>query len=165
MTTNARPGHRGFYPIPVEERFWAKVDRRGPAECWIWLAARTGTGGRYGSFNADGRRKGKRTTVLAHVFAYELLIGPVPSGHDLHHLIEEGACSSTLCVNPAHLEPVTRREHVRRGVRGFAAINAAKERCIRGHVLIGENVYQTSTGGRGCEQCRSEYRASKRRTA
>ena len=33
----------------VEERFWEKVDRRGPDECWPWTAYSD----RYGYFRHD----------------------------------------------------------------------------------------------------------------
>jgi len=48
-------------------------------------------------------------SVHAHRFAYEELVGPIPEGLDLDHL-----CRNKTCVNPAHLEPVTRAENVRR---------------------------------------------------
>jgi hypothetical protein len=51
--------------------------------------------------------------IPAHRFAYELLIGPIPEGLTLDHL-----CLNRDCVNPAHLEPVTRDENSRRA--GFA---------------------------------------------
>ena len=54
----------------AEERFWAKVDRRGPDECWIWTAYRDPDG--YGQFGLNGRN------VKAHRYAYEQLVGPIP---------------------------------------------------------------------------------------
>ena len=77
-----------------EERFWAKVDKTD--DCWLWTANRTNAG--YGHFWLD------RRMVLAHRFAYELLIGPIPDGLTLDHL-----CRVRACVNPAHLEAVTNR--------------------------------------------------------
>ena len=73
----------------IAERFWPKVDRRGPGECWPWLAlARNG----YGKFRYGSRCLG------AHRVAYELTHGPIPPGLDcLHH------CDNPLCCNPAHL--------------------------------------------------------------
>lgn len=44
---------KGFQKIPIEERFWAKVDKRGTRECWPWLASKDQRG--YGVFYADGR--------------------------------------------------------------------------------------------------------------
>lgn len=97
-----------------EVRFWAKVDRRGPDECWPWQARIDPKG--YGRFNA-----GSESSQLAHVFAYELLIGPVPPGLELDHGCHTSSscnlrdeCPHRRCVNPAHLEPVTHRENLRR---------------------------------------------------
>ena len=81
-------------------RFWSKVDKRGPSECWNWLASKSPLG--YGCFDKRG----------AHRVAYEALRGAVPVGLVLDHL-----CRNPGCVNPAHLEAVTHRENIRRGVR------------------------------------------------
>lgn len=88
----------------LDERFWAKVDRRSDAECWLWLAATAGAG--YGQFGANGK------SVRAHRYAYEALVGPIPDGLEIDHL-----CNIRLCVNPGHMEPVTHAENVRRGLR------------------------------------------------
>jgi hypothetical protein len=45
--------------------------------------------------------------VGAHRFAYELAKGPVPDGFDVHH-----TCLTRRCVNPDHLESVTRAENL-----------------------------------------------------
>lgn len=108
---HALRGARGrLLPVPVEERFWPKVDRRGPDECWPWLATLDRYG--YGTFH-DGRR-----LTGAHRMAYELLRGPIPDGLELDHL-----CRTRGCVNPAHLEAVTHRENMgrSRGLHGRAS--------------------------------------------
>lgn len=81
-------------------RFWAKVDIRGPDECWPWLAGRS-AGGRYGSFR-DGEM------VDAHRVAWELANGkPVPDGLLIRH-----DCDYSLCCNPNHLQPGTQQQNV-----------------------------------------------------
>jgi HNH endonuclease len=76
-------------PSP-EERFWAKVDKRGPDDCWEWTGAKSGVG--YGSVRWRGRREN------AHRVAYQLVVGQIPEGmHGLHH------CDNPPCVNPAHI--------------------------------------------------------------
>lgn len=87
---------------PVHHRrFWSRVDRRGPDECWPWLAG-VGTHG-YGVMRLGDRRIG------AHRLAYEQLAGPIPAGLTIDHL-----CNTPTCCNPAHMEPVTSEENSRR---------------------------------------------------
>jgi hypothetical protein len=59
--------------------------------------------------------------VLAHRYAYTLLVGPISDGFTIDHVKDRG-CISTLCVKaiadehgPAHLEPVTMVENNLRG--------------------------------------------------
>lgn len=122
--------------ISKRKRFLAKVDKL-PSGCWAWRGARLAHG--YGLFKWDWRDSGMTT---AHRAAYKLLRGPVRKDRHVDHL-----CRRRWCVNPAHLEVVTRRENIRRG-KGFAGKNAQKKRCKRGHrfdLLI--------DGKRRCRRC------------
>jgi len=56
--------------------------------------------------------------TIAHKFAYQAIIGPIPPGRELDHL-----CDNKLCVNPSHLEPVTHQENV---IRGFMRREAGR---------------------------------------
>lgn len=119
----------------VEARFWSKV-QKGDL-CWTWIGG-TFTEG-YGAFSpAAGRR------VRAHRYAYELVVGPIPEGLVLDHL-----CRNILCVNPAHLEPVTSGENVLRG-EGPPAKRARQTHCKRGHPLSGPNLH-IDNHGYSCE--------------
>lgn len=80
-------------------RFWAKVDVRGPDECWPWLAGLSGNG--YGRFKLDGR------DVPAHRVAYACEVGPIPDGAELLH-----GCDTPVCCNPRHLTPGTHRANM-----------------------------------------------------
>lgn len=69
--------------------------------CWIWQWA-VGSSG-YGVHNGQS----------AHRYMYEKHVRPIPAGLWIDHL-----CCTKLCVNPAHLEPVTPAENQRRGRLG-----------------------------------------------
>ena len=119
------------------DRFWKKVERSGG--CWNWLGYRDRDG--YGRVGINGKVLG------AHRVAYELMIGPVPSGAELDHL-----CRNRHCVNPAHLEAVTHKENMLRGA-GVGSENAAKDRCVKGHLFDEKNTYLRPIGGRNCRAC------------
>lgn len=73
----------------------------GDGGCWNW----TGSHWR----NGYGRMKVKGRWRQAHRIYWERENGPVPDGRELDHV-----CCNKTCVNPAHLEPVTHAENMRR---------------------------------------------------
>jgi len=80
----------GPKPRPLADKFWEKVDIRGPNECWPWTAYTNDMG--YGMIKHKGR------ALRAHRVAWELTYGPIPEGMFVcHH------CDNPLCCNPAHL--------------------------------------------------------------
>ena len=101
--------------IPVTEgdwdRFWSKVDVAGG--CWLWTKSLSSQG--YGQFSYGGRSGGG--PVSAHVFSWLILVGEIGIGLELDHL-----CRVKSCVNPDHLEPVTRSVNTRRGDKVVAAL-------------------------------------------
>ncbi len=120
----------------VEQRFWSKV--RKTRTCWLWMSHLDKDG--YWRFWYNGK------AVPAHRFAYEIWVGPIPEGLTIDH-----KCRIRHCVRPFHLEPVTNRINILRGV-GAAAQNARKTHCINDHELTGNNVY-TYRNGRDCRTC------------
>ena len=83
-----------------KERFWSKVDIKGPEECHNWKAA-TYKGG-YGAFRVNHK------TYLAHRYAWSLANGPIPEGRLICH-----KCDNPKCVNIAHLYCGTNTDNVR----------------------------------------------------
>lgn len=105
--------------MSIEARFRSKV-RDEPCACGDcdgclrWKAGKIGQG--YGSFYVNGKR------VLAHRFAYELEVGPIPEFHQVDHVRERG-CRHRDCVKKEHLEPVSLEENLRRAPAGKRAQN------------------------------------------
>lgn len=73
-----------------EARFWARVDKREPDECWLWKGSKNKGG--YGQFNLPRKQDG------AHRISFQLHHRLLkPREHALHK------CDTTACVNPFHL--------------------------------------------------------------
>lgn len=137
-------------PAAVPSRLAQRIDP-GAAGCWMWTGSTRGAG--YGHVSLWGR------PWFAHRAVYFILVGDVPEGLQLDHL-----CRNRRCVNPAHLEPVTSRENILRGISP-AAEKARQTHCIRGHALTGDNI-RIQAGRptqRACRACRRQDHASYKR--
>lgn len=142
------------------QRFGTYVNTNGPTpstrpglgRCWIWMRSTFRSG--YGAFHPKHGQ-----TVLAHRYSWELQVGPIPDGHVLDHL-----CRNRACVNPAHLEPVSNTENLRRG-KGYRLRNGMDDSCINGHAYTPDNTYinpndNTDMRCRACSRDRDRRRAA-----
>ncbi len=136
-----------FYALP--DRFWAKVNKTGPipkhcpelGPCWVWTAALNRDG--YGVFWLNGRM----------VLAYHLPLGPVPAGKERDH-----RCRNRACVRDGHLEVVTHKINMARGVFG------QRTHCPWGHPYDTANTLTIkATGARQCRACARRRTAIRRR--
>jgi len=101
---------RGRPPKPLAGRFWAKVEKAGPDECWLWTASRTRDG--YGQIARDVEQG---RPLSAHRVAYALAHGLDPLTMEV--VVVRHRCHNPQCVNPAHLEPGTHEDNARDRVR------------------------------------------------
>ncbi|MDX3575967.1 HNH endonuclease signature motif containing protein [Streptomyces sp. FL07-04A] len=127
------------------DRIMAKVSKSANG-CWIYTGTLDKDG--YATFSMHGVG-----TRRVHRLMYEAKVGSIPEGMEIDHL-----CRVRNCVNPEHLEAVTRRENSLRS-ESFAAINARKTHCIHGHEFTSENTYTKPNGHRQCRQCGREATA------
>lgn len=103
----------------VEESFFDKV--KFTEKCWEWKGSTLNSG--HGMMGILGE------LILVHRFSYNIFIGKIKKGNEIHHL-----CENPKCINPGHLEQLTNREHILIG-NGVGAINARKTHCKIGHLL------------------------------
>ena len=126
-----------------EQRFWDMVEKTN--SCWLWIGARNNGG--YGESCLNGK------TTLAHKVSLHFH-GILP----IKGLVIDHLCRIRHCVNPSHMEQVTRGENVLRGI-GIAAMNARKTHCKNGHEFTKENTYNHPTQKtRSCRICTNQLK-------
>lgn len=132
--------------MTLTERFFSKVQKLA-GSCWIWT----------GSLQTNGYPRFSVNSVYtpSHRWIYVQVKGKIPKGYDIHH-----RCQNPLCVNPSHLEAVTRRVNLLSSDT-IASRNAHKTQCPRGHRYSAENTY-IYHGLRYCRKCRDIHRAANR---
>ena len=150
-------------PKTTPESFWARVEARGPDECWPWTGRTTPRG--YGELCVDYK------TTRAHRHAYTLKIGPIPEDLVLDHMCHDpevcygGACEHRRCCNPAHMEPKTIAENV--SADRTSRRMRVKDACKYGHPWDEYTTTYSKSGTRVCRQCNKEKmrRSRERRVA
>ena len=89
------------WPDRLKERASQQVERSG--DCWLWRGGTVVHGG-YRQI-----RHGSGPKWLAHRLTYTLTYRPLAAGEEVDHL-----CRRSNCINPDHLEAVSRAENLRR---------------------------------------------------
>lgn len=114
---------------PTKDRFFGRVDVRGPDECWLWLGCGND---RYGQIVDD---RGRRMPV--HRYSFELHMRPLKKHEHVLHL-----CDNSWCVNPMHLEVGTHRQNMldrsRRGRHSNAVATPEQAKEIHERYQAGE---------------------------
>jgi hypothetical protein len=127
--------------IPLEDRFWPKVNKRGPDECWEWNGCTKPFG--YGFIS----RRPSGNSELAHRVSWELANGPIPDGLYVLH-----RCDNPPCVNPNHLFLGDYGDNARDRAAKKRGFQERKTHCPQGHEYTPENTYSYK-GGRACRTC------------
>lgn len=127
----------------IINRFLDKVCKNGIDGCWNFVSSISHTGS--GRFFMNGKCRD------AYRVSYELFIGEIPKGHELHHI-----CENRLCVNPDHLKVLTRKDHLKCSPTQIAYMNAHKTHCPQGHEYTEDNLVPylfKLNGKRSCLIC------------
>lgn len=137
---------------PISERLERLAIPEPNSGCWIWCGHIKSNG--YGTLGVKIGTKWK--TIHAHRASYEAYIGFIPPFADLDHL-----CRNRSCINPDHLEPVSRSENLKRSP--LMNRQTHKTACPQGHQYSGTD----NRGRRICRECMRlaeiRYRERKRK--
>lgn len=150
--------------VPPIERLMRWVVTDGTC----WRATRGLRKDGYCQIQLTGKRAPK---VLGHRLVFEHFVGPIPDGLELDHVWARG-CRFRSCVNPAHLEPVTRSVNVLRGTSPqrtaeyYDALWENRTHCPNGHELAAVGIHvEHKTGHRQCRACHLQQKREEHQRA
>jgi hypothetical protein len=103
-------------------RFWSKVDKRGPSECWPWLGGTDRKG--YGLIGIGD--KTYRAPRLVLLFTSGEM--PDPKKDACH------CCDTPSCVNPTHVSECTRKKNMEDAARK-GRVKSGKQKLTHAQVL------------------------------
>lgn len=119
----------------MHQRFEGRVKIDLSTGCWEWQLYVSKSGyGQMTYLNKQG--------VSAHRVSYELHVGPIRDGLTVDHI-----CFNTICVNPDHLQLLTRVENIQRTPASLLP------HCRHGHAYDEANTYINQRGRRSCRRC------------
>lgn len=128
-----------------ERKFWAKVELKGPDECWPWTGYKAPSG--------HGLTSHHSTPTLASRKAWVLSNGPIRDGLCVNH-----RCDNPLCCNPAHMYLGTRADNM----VDMWAKRPAASRVLSGHPFVlteqqMEELWQDRRAGLKLRECAAKY--------
>lgn len=139
----------------IPERFWAKVAKAGPDDCWLWIGTKYQNG--YGHFMLDQAGDAHKQ-IVAHRMAWILTHGPVAEDLCVCH-----ACDVPACCNPSHLWLGTKADNARDHRDKRRQWQQKKTHCPQGHPYSPENTVFINKNGhehRICKTCHKVYFAN-----
>jgi len=143
-------------PNRVEIARFQRLIVKHPNGCWLYMGEQ-GTKDGYGRFRAGPGQP----RLMAHVWAYQTFVGPIPDGMQVGHLCHDAAvvdgscvggagCPHRRCTNPAHLGVQTPSENTM--VQNHDARNRTE--CPHGHPYDDANTLVGADGKRRCRECK-----------
>lgn len=128
--------------VPIQDRFWTKVNILGLNDCWEWIASKNHQG--YGTVRVGFKIK------KTHRVAWELINGPIKS----EEIKVCHSCDNPSCVNPNHLFLGTQLDNVHDTILKNRHFQKNQTHCKRNHEFIQENtIVNSTTKARACRIC------------
>lgn len=142
-----------FFMIKIDQkiidRFWKKVEKIPPDDCWYWIGCLTRN---RGQISINGK------VYLAHRVSWMIHYGEIPSGLQINH-----HCDNPRCSRPSHLFLGTQKENIQDMLRkNRRPPYKFKNICYRGHEKNVTNIRVDKRGGRHCRLCARARRTEKK---